>query len=254
MAKPQKYYGKRWWTQEWLTLLAHLDEARLERGCEYAAAGRVMNLQVRGATVTGQVRGSRIKPYSAELRFAAWTPAQLRPLYPRLRRWPGWKQTLKAAELPIAWRADFAAVDLRLLPSPDTQMHFACSCPDWSWPCKHALALCAALSERMDEEPLLMLELQGFEREVLFQERPAQAEVVEPLALDGFWQGSPEALSEALAGLAALPRPEDPASPLGSLGAIAGATPRPRLLQALEPVYARAAETAGALLAPRPEA
>ncbi|HEY9844314.1 MAG TPA: hypothetical protein V6D23_27845 [Candidatus Obscuribacterales bacterium] len=228
-----KIYGRKWWTQEWLVLLTHGDPERMERGRTYAAGSRVMNLIVRSGSVTAQVRGSRIKPYSVELRFQAWPADRLRSLYPRLRLAPGWKQTLGAAELPSAWRASFASVDLRMIPDPEESIRFSCSCPDWSWPCKHALALCCELSERMDADPLLMLELQGFERDALFQATVSAPADGSPLDPGHFWSAGEIPVIE-------LPTPDPEAEPLiARLGPLQGALSRQRLLQALGPVYGR---------------
>lgn len=231
MPRQQKLYGRKWWTQEWMVLLAHSDPARMERARGYAAGSRVLNLHVRGNAVTAQVRGSRIKPYSVELRFSSWPAERLRTLYPRLRLAPGWKQFLGAAELPMGWRAPFAGAGLRLIPDPDETMQFACSCPDWSWPCKHAMAVCCELSERLDAEPLLLLELQGFVRESLFEigsEAPAQSA---PLEVNRFWS-SGEIPQLELPTLIEAPEPM-----LARLGPLPGALSRQRLLQALWPVY-----------------
>lgn len=231
MPRQQKLYGRKWWTQEWMVLLTHSDPARMERARGYAAGSRVLNLHVRGNAVTAQVRGSRIKPYSVELRFSSWPAERLRTLYPRLRLAPGWKQFLGAAELPMGWRAPFAGAGLRLIPDPDETMQFACSCPDWSWPCKHAMAVCCELSERLDAEPLLLLELQGFVRESLFEigsEAPAQSS---PLEVNRFWS-SGEIPQLELPILVEAPEPM-----LARLGPLPGALSRQRLLQALWPVY-----------------
>ena len=236
MARSEKYYAERWWTREWLTLLAHLDAARLERGIELAEASRVSNLQLRPLSVSAFVRGSGIKPYSVELRFAAWPAARLRTLYAQLRLAPGWKQFLQAAELPAAWRADFVAAGLRLIPDPDEKIQFACTCPDWSAPCKHAMALCCALADRMDADPLLMLELQGFEREALNRAAPPPVLLAEPLAPDSFWTGG------AVPELTLPPVPPEPQNPLAALGPLPGSLSRTRLLQALSPVYRHAAD------------
>lgn len=232
MPRQQRYYGRKWWSQEWLALLTHSDAGRMERARGYAAGSRVLNLHVRGSAVTAQVRGSRIKPYSVELRFHSWSHERLRPLYPRLRLAPGWKQSLGAAELPMAWRAAFAAHELHLVPAPDEAMQFVCSCPDWSWPCKHALAVCCELSERLDAEPLLLLELQGFVRESLFQTAP-EIPTGAPLDVGQFWQAGDVPRLE-------LPRAQVAEPLLGQLGPIPGSLSQQRLLQALWPVYRQA--------------
>jgi uncharacterized Zn finger protein len=243
MSQQDKVFGRKWWTQEWMILIAMLDTERLERAEEYATSGRVLNFQVRARSVTALVRGSRIKPYSVELRFTPWPQARLNLLYPRLRQVPGWKTFLKAAELPGGWRAGFDWADLRMIPDPDERMEAMCSCPDWSWPCKHALALCCLLAERMDDEPLLMLELQGFDQPSLMHAGTIPAETGEPLQASSFWAVSD--LPEL-----SLPPVAETETLLGALGAISGVSSKQRLQQALGPVYKQAAETVTRLWPP----
>lgn len=239
MAKAVKHYGKRWWTQEWLLLLELQDSARMERAQAYAAGSRVLGLKVRNNQVTAQVRGSRIKPYSISLRFETWPAEVLRLLYADLRKEPGWKLFLKALELPAGWRARFAQAGLRLLPDPQT-MQAVCSCPDWSWPCKHALAVCCELAEKLDQEPLLLLTLQGLDPEWLLQAQP-MPEVLETIDIQNFWSGSEVPLLE----LSLRPETE---CPLDVLGPLQGIASKVRLKQALGPVYQQSAEFAAGLL------
>lgn len=241
MARDEKIYGRKWWTHEWLVLLSVLDPARMERAEEYAAGGKVTNLQIRAQSVTAMVRGSRIKPYSVEVRFTPWPTTRLNLLYPRLRQTAAWKAFLKAGELPPGWRAAFSWAELRLIPAPDERVSFLCSCPDWSFPCKHAMAVCCLLSEQIDTEPLLLLELQGLNRAALLQTGAPTPESGQLLDTSDFWQGQPPPLLS-------LPPTGDPQLPLSLLGALPGGCTKQRLLQALGPVYRQAAETLPALL------
>lgn len=119
-------------------------------------------------------------------------------------------------------------MDLRLIPDPE-QMSFVCSCPDWSWPCKHALAVCCQLSVQMESDPMLLLRLQGLDPEAILNPMPEVHES-DPIQIQRFWSVNRvpklnirEAQSTDLL--------------LKRLGPIPGALSEKRLLQALWPVY-----------------
>lgn len=224
----QKVFGLKWWTYEWLYVLGLLDPERMERAQAYVSSGKVMKLDIRQNKVLANVRGSRIKPYSVTVQFKAWPIDRLKHVYPKLKRTPGRKQFLEINELPSAWRAHFASMDLRLIPDPE-QMSFVCSCPDWSWPCKHALAVCCQLSVQMESDPMLLLRLQGLDPESILNPVPEVHES-DPIQIHRFWTVNrvPKLnLREA----------QTPDLLLKRLGPIPGALSEKRLLQALWPVY-----------------
>jgi uncharacterized Zn finger protein len=61
----------------------------------------------------------------------------------------------------------FEEAGLSLFPSQRGDLQTACSCPDWSNPCKHIAAVYYLLGEEFDRDPFLIFKLRGMEREEL---------------------------------------------------------------------------------------
>ncbi|MGV3525928.1 MAG: hypothetical protein ACO1RX_17015 [Candidatus Sericytochromatia bacterium] len=234
MARTRLEFGTRWWSQQWLSLLEQEDPERMARGRSYARHGQVRQLEVKGQRVTAKVAGSRNAPYRVEAIFAPWTREQLHQLYHYLPEAQDWRGLLERGELPPMWMHLASQAGVDLIPAPE-RLSLICTCPDWGWPCKHAAAVCCLIAERLDNDPLLLLTLQGLDPELL-GDPPTQPEYP-PLAADpeGFW-GQPLAQPLQLDAW-----PEGPL--LENLGGLPR-LPARRLQEALLPIYGQAAEHA----------
>lgn len=224
-----------WWSQGWLELLADCDPGRMQRARQYALQGRVYLLSNEAGRVQARVKGGRSQAYYTSLHFAPLPAAVQHFLQQALREFP------QIELIPYAWEQELHLRGHSLLPDPDIQMGFDCSCPDWSTPCKHALAVACVLAEDMERDPALLLRLQGFDPQQDLQ--PVVAAL--PLSADPlrFW-GQP--LPAPL-----LLRQPDRFShpPLKQLGPLPGPqAARKRVEEALLPVYQQAAQQAAALL------
>lgn len=111
---------------------------------------------------------------------------------------------LLAGEMPQEIEEAFAAVKLGLFPKR-RELRQECSCPDYAAVCKHLAAVHYILGERLDEDPFLLFQLRGRERDAIVTMLGPVAEVAEmdaapgyvpapPLTdlLDSFWQIGPE--------------------------------------------------------------
>jgi uncharacterized Zn finger protein len=165
----------------------------------------------------------------------------------------------------------FARKGVSLFPGAHRELATACSCPDWSNPCKHVAAVYYLIGEEFDRDPFLLFRLRGLARDELAAvlmgasgrrparqraTRPSRSEREEPAApsrrLDvrGFWN-APPLVHDAIGPLdpptvtAALPRR------LGSFPFWRGET---LFLDAMASLYGRAARHAIERLAgPRPQ-
>ncbi|MFB6439307.1 SWIM zinc finger family protein [Streptomyces sp. NPDC056411] len=158
-------FAESWWGSAWLDALetTALDGARLARGRTYARDGHVDTINVTPGRIVATVRGSRPRPYSAEIRLRTLTDPQWDALLEAVAAEPAQLTALLARKLPGA----LAENEVRLLPGPD-DLATRCSCPDHGRPCKHAAALCFQTGRLLDADPFVLLLMRGRgERELL---------------------------------------------------------------------------------------
>ncbi|MGN0852585.1 MAG: SWIM zinc finger family protein [Kiritimatiellia bacterium] len=224
-----------WWARRWVASLEAMRlGARLGRGRQYAVAGQVTELTVEGTHVEASVTGSRERPYRLTLDFTAVPSASVADA---LRREPMLLARLLTGDLPMEVEALFRAAGAPLFPQAaplgrtpdgksvyDVKMH--CSCPDWSRPCKHLVAVLFLLGEDVARNPATLLALRGVD--------------VEDLVAD------PEPPGEAEDGAFVLPAAAGgrPGALVARLGAIPFWRGGVRCVDALGKIYARVAPVA----------
>ncbi|MGW1378101.1 SWIM zinc finger family protein [Streptomyces sp. NPDC002446] len=158
-------FAESWWGSAWLDALetTALDGARLARGRTYARDGHVDTINVTPGRIVATVRGSKPRPYSAEIRLRTLTQQEWDALLDAIAAEPTQLTALLAKKLPSA----LAAGEVRLLPGPGDLVP-RCSCPDVGRPCKHAAALCFQVARLLDADPFVLLLMRGRgERELL---------------------------------------------------------------------------------------
>ncbi|MGW5114554.1 SWIM zinc finger family protein, partial [Streptomyces noursei] len=163
--RPDGSGARSWWGGAWLEALegSALDGERLARGRAYARDGRVDTINVTPGRVIATVRGSRPRPYSAEVRITTFTEQEWDALLDDVAAHPDRLAALLAKKLPRA----LAEGAVRLLPGPG-ELTPRCSCPDSGRPCKHAAALCFQVARLLDADPFVLLLIRGRgERELL---------------------------------------------------------------------------------------
>lgn len=103
------------------------DQSRLSRGRTYFRQGAVMDLEIDPGVLSGAVQGNRREPYDVTIHVNA------------------------------AKQFD----NLSALVPTAKDVSFACSCPDWESPCKHAVAVMAAFSKLVSLDPGLLVTWRG---------------------------------------------------------------------------------------------
>ncbi|MFF7093790.1 SWIM zinc finger family protein [Streptomyces rubradiris] len=154
-----------WWGNAWVGALERgaLDAKRLARGRGYADQGQVDAITVTPGLVLAYVRGSRPRPYRAQVRVRALEDADWERFLDAAADRPGHIAALLDKELPQS----LADCGVPLLPGPGDLVP-RCSCPDSGHPCKHAAALCYQTARLLDADPFVLLLLRGRgEKEVL---------------------------------------------------------------------------------------
>ncbi|MBR1871465.1 MAG: SWIM zinc finger family protein [Kiritimatiellae bacterium] len=161
---------KTWWTRRWLQSLEDMRlGARLGRGRTYAADGQVVEL-TRGeldGEVRAQVVGSRPEPYIATLHFSQGNERAREEIASAISSEPMLLGRLLTGDLPLEIAEMFRTRDLPLFPAGGTKGNYdvtmKCTCPDWSRPCKHIVAVLLLLGEEISRYPMTLLNLRGID-------------------------------------------------------------------------------------------
>ncbi|MBT2543237.1 SWIM zinc finger family protein [Streptomyces sp. ISL-44] len=176
-------FAATWWGQAWVGALedSTLDAGRLSRGRTYARKGMVGAIVVAPGQVKAPVQGSRPRPYRCAVHLPVLTDRQWDALLDTVAARAGHVAALLDGAMPEDLVDDSRAADVPLLPRP-TELEPECSCPDWGHPCKHAAALCYAITARIDEDPFLLFALRGRTREEVFSALRARRTARAPAA------------------------------------------------------------------------
>jgi uncharacterized Zn finger protein len=178
-------FGESWWARRWIEVLESFDiGARLGRGRSYARNGQVLSIDVEEGRVSAKVQGSRPQPYAVTVRVKVLTPQQWAQVVQALSGQALFVAKLLAGEMPQDIEQVFAEAKLSLFPQKQADLETACSCPDWSNPCKHVAAVYYLLGEEFDRDPFLLFRLRGLGRDELLHRlsRPAPAAEAVPAA------------------------------------------------------------------------
>jgi uncharacterized Zn finger protein len=210
-------FGESWWARRWIAVLESFNiGARLGRGRSYARRGQVLSIEIDKGKISAKVQGSRPKPYNVVLQVKTIPASDWQRLAKVLSRQAIFSAKLLTGEMPLDIEKAFIEAGLSLFPERLKDLKTACSCPDWSNPCKHIAAVYYLLAEEFDRDPFLILKLRGMNREDLIaalsrsgakaalkKAKPKQEplhENEEPLTSDisKFWNG--EAISDDIFG------------------------------------------------------
>jgi len=248
-------FGESWWARRWIAVLESFNiGARLGRGRSYARRGQVLSIEIDKGKVSAKVQGSRPKPYSVELQVKTLSASDWKKLAKVLSRQAVFSAKLLTGEMPLDIEKVFEEAGLSLFPEKLKDLKTACSCPDWSNPCKHIAAVYYLLAEEFDRDPFLIFKLRGMNREdliaalsrsrkktVLRKAEPKQEPLHEdeealPSVISKFWDG--EAISNDIFGEVRIP-PVAAALPK-RLGSFPFWRSETRFLEAMESIYAKA--------------
>ena len=157
-----------WWADRWIKALTPLmDSARLSRGRSYARRGQVIDIQVTPGQVHSRVQGSRPKPYKVTIQLQPLSDRQWETVLDALAEQAIFAAQLLSGEMPPNVEEIFEAVRVPLFPAKRGDLQTDCSCPDWANPCKHIAAVYYLLGERFDQDPFLLFELRGRDKEAI---------------------------------------------------------------------------------------
>jgi uncharacterized Zn finger protein len=131
--------------------------------------------------VRAQVQGSRPKPYDVTIRVRELGTKEWRAVGAAIGNDLRLCAALLAGDMPENIETAFAAAGASLFPASIDEMKTACSCPDWSNPCKHIAAVFYLIGEEFDRDPFLLFVVRGLAREAV---RDLFGPAPESIALD----------------------------------------------------------------------
>jgi len=212
------------WAKRWIAALESFQlGARITRGRAYARSGQVTQIALELGGVRAQVQGSRPKPYDVTIRVRELGAKEWHAIGAAIGNDLRLSAALLAGDMPEDIETAFAAAGASLFPASIDEMKTACSCPDWSNPCKHIAAVFYLIGEEFDRDPFLLFVVRGLARENvrdLFgpapdpvasaQQRAIKAPRAARLLPDAFWGDNitePDSLRTRVVAIA----PDEPA-------------------------------------------
>ena len=200
--------SREWWSQRWLELLdSYRFKKRLERGRIYARQGNILSIEFQGAKVIAKVQGSEAQPYTVSLYLDSFTDEEWSYVVETMSKKAIIPAKLLAGEMPQNIEEVFTSNGLSLFPFTLSDVHSKCTCPDKANPCKHIAAIYYQLGDRFSEDPFVLFQLRGRNKEKIISDlrqlRGASVETVDvetpqtddatidsyiPLKIDSFWE------------------------------------------------------------------
>lgn len=158
-------FGQRWWAKRWIGVLEGFGLGpRLARGRNYARRGQVCEITIECGGVRAKVQGSRAQPYDVTIRMRELSPREWSAIGTAIAASARLSAMLLAGEMPEDIESAFASAGAALFPQAASELKMACSCPDWSSPCKHVAAVFYLVGEEFDRDPFLLFVVRGLER------------------------------------------------------------------------------------------
>lgn len=219
-------FSRTWWGRKFIEALEQFTESnRLGRGRSYARGGKVKSFEIEDGIVTALVKGS-INPYfgvhteplyTTTLEITPISKAKWAAVIALMASNASLISRLMLNEIPDTIEATFETLGLHLLPHSEKDFKTACSCPDWSNPCKHIAGVYYLIAAELDRDPFLLFELRSISRQDLKAElaktplgqalsselnaqpklpKPVESYYTQPKVVEGvppslkdFWQG-----------------------------------------------------------------
>lgn len=161
---------KSWWGKSWnINLESYADYCnRIERGKRYVRNNAVLDLKISKGKVIAKVQGSRVKPYDVEISIDALDNKKWEQVTELCNHRIDSLEQLIEGKFPKELEILFTDKKYGMFPSPK-EIHFACSCPDWAYMCKHVAATLYGIGARLDNDPMLFFALRDIDGQMLIR-------------------------------------------------------------------------------------
>jgi uncharacterized Zn finger protein len=162
--------AKNWWGKSWnINLESYADYSnRIERGKRYVRNNAVLDLKISKGKVIAKVQGSRVKPYDVEISIDALDNKKWEQVTELCNHRIDSLEQLIEGKFPKELEILFTEKKYGMFPSPK-EIHFACSCPDWAYMCKHVAATLYGIGARLDNDPMLFFDLRDIDGQMLIR-------------------------------------------------------------------------------------
>jgi uncharacterized Zn finger protein len=159
--------NREWWAQRWVDVLESFGWIRrLERARNYAREGNVLSIDfLENSKVSALVQGTAPEPYQVSLSLDPFDDEQWQYVIESMAERAIFSAKLLAGEMPQNIEEVFTANGLSLFPLTKFDIHSKCSCPDPANPCKHIGAVYYLLGDRFSEDPFVLFQLRGRQKE-----------------------------------------------------------------------------------------
>ncbi len=160
-----------WWVTQWMELInSYRFKKRLERAWNYAREGKVTSIQFEGRRVHGRVQGTEKKPYKVKLWLDVLDDENWEYVVEALANKAKWSAQLLAGVMPKDIENAFATTGKRLFPFNLQEIKSECTCPDQANPCKHVSAIFYLMGEQFRENPFILFQLRGRDKNRLLSD------------------------------------------------------------------------------------
>jgi len=157
-----------WWVDQWMELInSYRFKKRLERAWSYAREGNVTSIRFEGRRVHARVQGTDDEPYKVKLWLDVLNDDDWGYVLEALAQKARWSAQLLSGTMPVDIERAFAASGRRLFPFKLQEVRSECSCPDKANPCKHISAIYFLMGDQFREDPFVLFQLRGRNRNKL---------------------------------------------------------------------------------------
>jgi uncharacterized Zn finger protein len=167
----RKEGGPEGWAEQrvWRLIEEGADGDALREGLEYARAGQTRRISFENGRAEALVQGRRPRAYTTTLALPRFSPADCDRALRALAEQSRFAAKLLSGELPPSIEDVFVPLGLHVFPTGPGEPEVSCTCHEAKPWCKHAVCVAALLTERLGEDPFLILELRGLSRGELIE-------------------------------------------------------------------------------------
>ena len=164
-------FVNKWWGKKCIKIIEDLNIGdRLTDGRSYARKGQVLTLEIKEGEAIAQVQGSRVDAYEVLIKLNTFTKKQWKKIISIMAERPIYSAQLLSGMMPEKIEEPFHKAGVSFFPEHQNEFISTCTCPDWSKPCKHVVAVYYLIAEAFEQDPYLLFLLRGMNREDLLME------------------------------------------------------------------------------------